>query len=211
MLTKTSERELAVIGAPNIKSSKVKIVGLSPYVMNKMSSANRLAMMQKQEAGSRANKGAKREAKNFDSVYKGGMHISKGGWYGVPCSGLRTGLVDACRLTGFKMTIAKCSVFVVPDGIDADDGQPLFQIFGEPTRRDLAVKLATGTSDICSRPFFDEWYATPTLSWDADQFSSSDIVNLLARVGLQIGIGAGRHFSKNSTGMGWGCFKVATE
>jgi hypothetical protein len=206
MLTKP---EIVAISAPNFQSAKVIIDGTAPLVMNKMSSANRLAMMATQEAGSQSKKGTKRKPKDFDAVYKGAMHISEEGWYGIPASALRTGMVDACRLVGFKMTIAKLSVFVEPDGIDADDGQPLVRLtIGTPIRKDLAVKLANGSTDILARPFFNPWQAMPTLKWDADQFSSTDVLNLLARVGGQVGIGAGRPGSKNSTGMGWGTFDV---
>jgi hypothetical protein len=72
----------------------------------------------------------------------------------------------------------------------------------------MAVKLANGSTDILARPFFNPWEAQPTLKWDADQFSAQDVMNLLARVGGQVGIGAGRPGSKNSTGMGWGTFDV---
>ena len=209
MLTRAkNDTELVVISKPNFVTTKIKIVGESPYVMNKMSSANRRAMMEKQESGERSKKGKKREPKDFDAVYKGAMHISKEGWYGIPCSALRAALIRACSVSGYQMTRAKLSIFVEPDGIDADDGQPLVRLYGEPTRRDMAVKLADGSSDIIARPFFDVWYAEPTLSWDGDQFSASDVINLLSRAGRQVGIGAGRHFSKESTGMGWGVFRV---
>jgi hypothetical protein len=178
--------------------------------MNKMSSLNRQKMMDAQMKGSQNKKGVKREPKDFDAVYKGAMHISeKGGWYGIPASALRTGMVDGCRLVGFRMTIAKLSVFVEADGFDIDDGQPLVKLtVGKPVRKDHAVKLANGSTDILARPFFFPWEAQPTLTWDADQFSAADVVNLLARVGGQVGVGAGRPNSKNSTGMGWGTFRV---
>jgi hypothetical protein len=38
-----------------------------------------------------------------------------------------------------------------------------------------------------------------------------DIVNLLARMGEQVGIGEGRADSRNSAGLGFGAFKVETE
>lgn len=201
--------EPLVIGAPNFNSATVTIIGKAPLVMNKMSSQNRQKMIDNMMAGSRTTKGAKRPPKNFDAVYKGAMHISDQGWYGIPASALRTGMVDACRLVGFKMTIAKLSVFVEADGFDADDGQPLVRLTeGKPVRKDMAVKLADGSTDILPRPFFFPWAAKPTLTWDADQFSAQDVINLLARVGGQVGIGAGRPNSKNSTGMGWGVFRV---
>jgi hypothetical protein len=46
------------------------------------------------------------------------------------------------------------------------------------------------------------------LKWDADMFTASDIANLLARAGIQCGIGAGRPLSKSSSGLGWGTWKV---
>jgi len=208
MLDKT-KAETVIISRPNFQHVKVKIIGTAPLVMNKMSSENRRKIIEKQEQGSRTTKGTKREPKNFDAIYKGAMHISEAGWYGIPASALRTGMVDACRLVGFKMTVAKLSVFVEADGLDADDGQPLVRLtVGTPVRKDMAVKLADGSTDILARPFFNPWEAEPTLRWDADQFSPTDVVNLLSRVGGQVGIGAGRPGSKFSTGMGWGLFHV---
>ena len=49
------------------------------------------------------------------------------------------------------------------------------------------------------------------IRFDADMFSLTDITNLLMRVGLQVGIGAGRPFSKDSCGMGWGLFDIVSE
>jgi hypothetical protein len=204
-----SEVTKLIVSPPNFQFAKVRLIGTAPLVMNKMSSANRQKMIDDMEKGSQTKKGSKRPPKDFDAVYKGAMHISADGWYGIPASALRTGMVDACRLVGFKMTVAKLSVFVEPDGFDVDDGQPLVRITeGEPVRKDMAVKLANGSTDILSRPFFFPWQAQPTLKWDGDQFSPLDVINLLARVGGQVGVGAGRPGSKNSTGMGWGTFGV---
>jgi hypothetical protein len=53
-----------------------------------------------------------------------------------------------------------------------------------------------------------EWSATLRIQFDADQFQTSDVANLLARAGLQVGIGEGRPDSKKSAGMGFGQFEV---
>jgi hypothetical protein len=205
---KTTPATQVVISPPNFQSAKIRIVGTAPYVMNKMSSANRLAMMAKQESGEQSKKGQKRKPKDFDAVYKGAMHISQEGWHGIPASSFRAAMISACRVSGFQMTKAKLCIFVEADGIDEDDGQPLIKIHGKPKRRDMAVKLADGSTDIIARPFFDQWHADVTFTWDADMFSASDVINLLARAGRQVGIGSGRPDSKTSTGMGWGVFRV---
>lgn len=200
--------QTVLITPPNFIAAKIWLLGTAPYCMNKMSSENRRKIIEKQEKGEQSRKGQKREPKDFDRIYKSAMHISTDGWYGIPSSALRAGMVSACRVVGFQMTRAKLSVFVIGDGIDAEDGQPLTKLVGTPKRRDMAVKLADGSTDIIPRPFFDEWKALATIQWDADQFSANDAYNLLARVGLQVGIGAGRPDSKNSCGMGWGTFRI---
>ena len=48
------------------------------------------------------------------------------------------------------------------------------------------------------------------LKWDGDQFTPTDVVNLLSRAGQQVGIQEGRPDSKNSAGMGWGTFEVVS-
>lgn len=197
------------ISPPNFQQAMVRIRGKTPLVMNKMSSANRKAMMDKQEQGSRSRKGQIRPPKDFDKIFKGAMHVSEQGWFGFPASAFRSAMVSACRTVGFKMTVAKLSLFVIADGIDADDGQPLVRLHGKaPVRRDLAVRLSDGSTDILPRPFFYDWHIDLRLEWDADQFGATDVMNLLARVGRQVGIGAGRHDSRQSTGMGWGEFVI---
>lgn len=197
-----------LISSPNFQQTIVKIIGTAPFVMNRMSSENRQKMIDKQMEGGRSKKGQMRQPKDFDKLYKGTMHVSTDGWYGIPAAAFRNAMVSACRTVGFQMTRAKLCLFIVHDGIDAEDGQPLVKLNGNPARRDWAVKLANGSTDIIPRAFFDEWWANIHLKWDADQFSATDVINLLARVGVQVGVGAGRPDSKNSTGMGWGTFEV---
>lgn len=206
--TKAKVSEHVSISPPNFQSAKVRIVGTAPYVMNKFSGENRRKMMEKQELGDQARKNKKRAPKDFDAVYKGAMHISTEGWHGIPASSFRSAMISACRTVGFQMTRAKLCLFVEHDGIDKDDGTPLIKLDGKPERRDMAVKLADGSTDIIARPFFAKWSANVRLLWDADQFSATDVINLLSRVGVQVGIGAGRPDSKASAGCGWGTFKV---
>jgi hypothetical protein len=200
--------EHVIISPPNFQDAMLTIVGTAPYVMNRMSSDNRQKMIEKQMQGGRSKKGEMRQPKDFDRIFRGTMHVSKEGWYGIPAAGVRAALISACRVCGFAMTRAKLSLFVIADGLDVEDGQPLVQITGKPVRRDLPVKLADGSTDIIPRAFFDEWSCRLHLQWDADQFSGADVVNLVARVGLQVGLGAGRPDSKNSPGQGWGTFRI---
>ena len=68
--------------------------------------------------------------------------------------------------------------------------------------------LPKGEMMIAARPMWREWSADVTVTFDRDQFNEEDVLNLLCRAGLQVGIGEGRHDSRKSHGMGWGTFEV---
>jgi hypothetical protein len=180
-------------------------------VQNKFSAKAREQMKAKQEAGSVAKKGAKRDPKDFVACYEGAMHRSREGWHGIPAGSFRNAMISACRMVGFKMTHAKLSVFVEADGFDADDGSPLVKITrGKPEYHEMPVRNESGVVDIRARPMWREgWQARVRVKFDADQFALADVANLLMRAGAQVGIGEGRPDSKSSAGMGWGTFSIA--
>jgi len=198
------------ISEPNIKYMKINILGTAPYVQNKFSAKAREMMKAKQEAGSTAKKGAKRDAKDFQQCYKDAMHIMEDGSPGMPAPAFRNAMISACRVCGFQMTKAKLAVFIMADGFDADDGTPLVKITkGEPHYSEMAVRNETGVCDIRPRPMWNPgWEAVVTVRFDGDMFTETDIINLMLRVGMQVGIGEGRPDSKKSCGMGWGLFDI---
>jgi hypothetical protein len=110
------------------------------------------------------------------------------------------------------MTLAKMAVFVLADGEDVESGQPLVKIHGgKPERFTTYVRLADGSPDIKSRARWKKWHIRLRVEFDLDMFSIDDVANLLTRVGRQVGIGAGRPFSKTSCGQDWGRFSLADE
>lgn len=200
------------IKAPNLQTSVFRIIGTAPLVQAKFSQKSKEMMMSTQAAGTQARSKKEREAKNFDATCDAAVHYSREGWVGIPAGAFRAAMISACRLVGFKMTLAKLSVFVEADGFDRDEGTPLVRLIADKyVRRDMHVRNATGVVDIRSRPMWDAWQADVRIKFDADQFSLTDVSNLLARVGAQVGICEGRPDSKSSAGMGWGTFRLATE
>jgi len=198
------------IAPPNFQTAVFKIRGTAPYVQNKFSQKAREMMRETQEGGSTNRKGKKKEAKNFQETYEQAKHISHDGWCGIPAPSFRNAMISACRIVGFKMTHAKLSVFVEPDGFDSDDGTPLVKIIeGEPRVHEGRVVVGMGVADIRWRPMWETWAAIVRIRFDADQFTLEDVSNLLSRVGMQVGIGEGRPDSKTSAGMGWGTFEIA--
>ena len=197
------------IKPPNFCIAEFNIEGITPLMQARFSAKAMQAMKEKMMAGSTARSKRTRKARDFDADFEGAMHKSEGGWIGVPAAAFRNACIDVCRMVGFKMTHAKMSIFVLHDGFDVVDGQPLVKLIaGEPERSELAVRNATGVADIRVRPMWREWGLKLRIQYDGDQFTLSDVTNLLMRAGMQVGIGEGRPFSKSSNGLGMGQFRV---
>ena len=206
----TNKAEAVTISPPNFQRLKLRLVGTAPYVQARFSAKAMQAMMAKHAAGSTAKKGGKKEPRDFDEDFRQAQHISEDGWIGVPAAAIRNACIDVCRMAGFKMTHARMSIFCEADGMDAVDGAPLVKLDApDPERLDMATRNATGVADIRVRPMWRKWALNVVLRYDADQFTSSDVVNLISRAGEQVGIGEGRPFSKSSNGLGYGTFEVA--
>ena len=207
----TKQVEKLVIPEPNIRVAEFEIIGTAPYCQNKFSQKVLNQLIAAQSAGAKAKNTRKKESKDFDACYQAALHVSEDGWYGIPASAFRSAMISACRVAGFQMTKAKLTVFILPDGFDADDASPLVKITrGKPKRHDAAVRNETGVVDIRPRPKWDVgWKAKVRVQYDADQFGAADVANLLMRAGLQVGVGEGRPDSKKSHGIGWGTFSLA--
>lgn len=207
---KNSKGAQLVIQPPNFQIAEFRIRGTAPYVQNKFSAKAREAMKATQEAGQTGKKGKAKVPKDFQASYKAAMHRSGAGWHGIPAPAFRNAMISACKAVGFHMTKAKLSVFAMADGIDVDDGTPLVKISkGKPAYHEGLVRLASGVCDIRPRPMWPiGWEAQVRIRFDADQFTLTDVANLMVRAGIQVGIGEGRPDSKSSCGCDWGTFEV---
>lgn len=208
-ITAATPIQKVVISPPRLLTAAVHIRGMAPYVQHAFSQKAQAQMEETQRAGTQARSRKNRAARDFEAGYLAAQHRSVEGWLGIPAPAFRNAMIDACRLVSFKMTFAKLTVFIEADGFDAADGTPLVRITkGEPEVHKGWGRNANGGADLRWRPMWREWEALPILRWDADQFSSSDVINLMARAGLQVGVGEGRPASPNSNGLGWGLFEI---
>jgi hypothetical protein len=204
--------EHITISPPAFRTLTLTLKGVAPYMQARFSEKALQKMRDKMEQGQNAKKGQAREARDFDADFRGAMHLAEEGWHGIPASAFRNAAIDACRMVGYQMTRARMSIFILADGLDKIDGTPLVRLLGpEPEKTEMAVRNATGVVDIRVRPMWREWGVKLRVQFDSDQFNASDVVNLLARAGLQVGVGEGRPFSKSSNGLGMGLFEVVNE
>lgn len=207
----TEKVEHVSVKAPEFSTAQFNIRGTAPLVQNHFSKKAADVMRDQQAAGDAGkNTSKKKQPKDFESLWKDARHCTEDERCGIPCTAFRSALISACRVAGFAMTKAKLSIFVVADAMDRDGETGLVLLTkGEPVKTEKPVVLPNGSWDIRSRPRWSAgWEASITLEWDADQFRTQDVVNLLARAGKQVGVGEGRPDSKKSNGQGWGTFEV---
>jgi len=207
MPKKKVQEQTLTIKPPRFNTLAIEIEGTAPYMQCRFSAKAIEDMKRKMQEGSTARSRKNRKSRDFDEDFYYAQHISDDGWNGIPAAAFRNACIDACRMAGFKMTHAKMSVFVEADGYDQVEGAPLVQINGKMERTEMAVRVQQ-TTDIRVRPMWRKWGTTLRVRYDEDQFTAQDVVNLLTRAGQQVGIGEGRPYSRSSTGMGYGLFKV---
>lgn len=203
---KVKTAESIVISAPKFGNLEIALVGTAPLVVARFS--KKAELMAKMAEGSTAKSKKERSARDYDKEAEDARYRSGEGWEGVNAAAFRAGMISACRLVGFKMTLAKLSVFVEADGWDVQDGIPLVRVYGKSETYTAHTRNATGVVDVRSRPMYREWAVKLRVRYDADQFTAQDVYNLLARVGGQVGLCEGRPDSKSSAGCGFGTFAL---
>ncbi len=204
----TKNENQIVISAPNMQRARFTLRGVAPLMTARFS--NKAEIMKGHAEEKTTAKRRVRTPKVWDDEWRKAAYIDPAGWYGVNAAAFRNASISACRLVGFKMTIAKLSIFTEADGFDRVDFVPLVRVTkGDPEPSFEHVRNATGVIDIRARPIWvPGWEMQPIMRWDANQFGLQDISNLIARVGMQVGIGEGRPDSRDSAGLGYGLFEI---
>jgi hypothetical protein len=206
-MTKTTA--VVAITPPDFRHLAIQIRGIAPLVINRFSAKAMEMMKQTQEAGSTARSRKTRESKDFDQLFESAKHVSDDGWEGIHAAAFRNAAISACRACGFKMTHAKLAFSVMQDGFDRVDGAPLVRLTEGAAEQWIApTRNATGVIDLRSRPMYRQWATTLRIRYDAGMLTDADVVNLISRVGMQVGVGEGRPDSKNSAGLGFGLFEI---
>lgn len=187
---------------------RVMVEGTAPYVPNKFTPKAAEQMLAYFERGSK--KRAPKEKINPEEEARSRLYVAENGRYGVPAAALRKAVIEAGRFCGYQMKKLSGTIDVLGEDYDRDTGFPLVYLEGgEPEVFVSPVKNTSGTRDLRWRPYFKPgWRCTFTVIYDGDMLSKDDVIELLTRAGMNVGIGDGRPLSPNSPGLGFGRWKV---
>jgi hypothetical protein len=190
----------------------IPIIGTAPLVVHRFDEKVKEDFENKIISGSIPLGKKRHDPRVIEEIFEAAKYYGKTGnelWEGFNASGIRNAMVSACRLVGFKMTLARLCIFTVEDGRDTKN--PLFslvRIIGESRISKEIGRNTDGVAMLIIRPIYFPWEATVRVRFDGDIFSYTSIANLVNRVGKQVGICEGRPDSKNSAGMDWGTFEI---
>lgn len=198
------------IKPPNFQEAIFLIKGTSPLVIHRFNKKIKKEFRDKIGTGKPARSKRKtHEPQDVGELFNEARYVSQEGWDGFNATAIRGSMISVCSLVGVFKTVAKLTVFVQPDGWDAEEPQiPLVRIYGEAKQQEDIGRTSTGVAMLIIRAAYYKWSAKVRLRWDADQLTLEDVTNLLSRAGQQCGICEGRYNSTASVGMGWGLFEV---
>lgn len=201
---KDTEIQKIVIAPIEIKLMQITIEGITPLIVHNWSEKARKEMRDKQQK--KANKA--REAKDPQAEYLAALYTHEEGWTGIPASGVKGCLVNACRMVnGLPMTLAKRMLYVHADATNAK-GQDLVRVYGEHEMHEANVRLESGTADLRYRPIYKKWEIPLTIQYIANVVSAEQVANLINMAGMCEGLCEHRPGSpKSNTGTN-GMFKI---
>lgn len=177
-----------------VKTFRMRLKGLSPYISHNWSKKS-LEMMRDKHAGKRTRN---RDVRDPNAEAVAAMYLTKDGQPGIPALAIKSAmLTSAHKDLGIARTLVSKSLFVVCD--DPNKILPLI-LTKEPEFREDVVRVATGSTDLRYRPYYMEWSVDLTLELDTTWLQLGDVISLINRAGYGVGVGEWRPSAPKTPG-----------
>lgn len=191
---KSSSNEKEVVINPlEIATMRAKLVGITPYLSNKMSDKDKQMMLDKQMGkGTEKNK-----IRNPNQEVEDKIHRLSDGNVGIPIVAIKKAMVESAPLLEMEKKLVRGGLFIV-----AEDGNLLplkykKMVVNEAITRDSGIGRTPRTT---FRPQFNEWSCEFTIKYNSKQITPDQILNLLKVAGFHIGIGSWRPLTDGNFG-----------
>ena len=177
-----------------IATMKVKIVGITPLLLNKMSDKEKQLMLDKQ-MGKNPEKNKIRDPKQevADKI-----HYMSNGKIGIPIDSIKNAMIESSpSLDMYKKNIMG-GLFIIPEENNLVTINFKKQVTNESITRDGNQARTPRTT---FRPQFNDWSCEFVVRYNAKAITPDTILNLLKVAGFSNGIGSWRPSTKGSYGM----------
>lgn len=205
MAKKKEQSEQRVVIRPlNKKVMEVTIAGDTDYKSHAWSEKAKKQMLDKQMKKAKQGKTAKDPEQDYrDSLYwldKRGNRIpvrnidpAKHGMFGIRTISFKAAAVRAATDVGLKMTDTRRAFHILGEFVPIE--------YGELKMDESMVIIGNGVADLRYRGVFVDWSCKLRIQYNADLFSTEQIVNLLNTAGFGVGVGEHRVERNGSNGM----------
>jgi len=193
---KVKTKEVSVtIQNINIVTSKFKIVGTSPLLIDKFPEDTKREIEEKQTGKSQV----KKKLRVIDKEIEQAIHRLPDGKVGFPASGFKSGLIESTSFVGDKSFSKK-----LLKGIQiVNDVNGLIPI--EYKKQDICIHSIQ--SNTKHTPQFHDWSCVLAIQFDRNNISQEDLATLINYAGFYYGVGIWSPRCKS--GGKYGMYKLA--
>lgn len=191
---KTNEKQI-VVNPIQIATMKVKIIGLSPFLSNKMSERVKQDMLHKQ-----IGKGVeKNKIRNPEQEVEEKIHHMSKKRVGITIDGLKKAMIESAPyIDGLDKKKVKGSMYIIPEENGLVELKYKKMIVNESITRDSGINRTPRTT---FRPEFQDWSSEFNIKYNSQQITAEQIINLIKIAGFHMGIGSWRPQCSGSYGM----------
>jgi hypothetical protein len=185
--SKEKDKDVKVVIDPlKIATMNVKIVGITPLLLNRLSDKEKQSMLDKQMGkGSEKNKIRDPKQEVEDKIHK----ISTGSKVGIPIVSLKKSMVEAAPYLDVDKKLIRGSLFILPEENNLIPISYKKMVVNEAITRDSGINRTPRTT---FRPEFRDWSCEFTVKYNAKQITPEQILGLLKLSGFHIGVGSWR-------------------
>ena len=190
--SKTQVKEVK-IDPLQIAMLKVKIIGLTPLLLNKMSEKEKQTMLDKQ-MGKGVEKNKIRDPKQ---EVEDKIHKMSNGKVGIPIDSIKNSMVESAPALEMYKKEVLGGLFIIPEENNLVPITYKKMVVNESITRDGNMARTPRTT---FRPQFNDWTCEFNIRYNAKAITPDQIFNLLKVAGFSNGIGSWRPITKGSYG-----------
>lgn len=192
--TEEKSKDVKVVIDPLlIATLKVKIMGLTPLLLNRLSDKEKQSMLDKQMGkGSEKNKIRDPKQEVEDKIHK-----MTGNRVGIPIVSLKKSMVEAAPYLDVDKKLIRGSLFILPEENNLIPISYKKMVINEAITRDSGINRTPRTT---FRPEFRDWFCEFTVKYNAKQITPEQIFGLLKLSGFHIGVGSWRPMTDGTYG-----------
>lgn len=192
--TKSKQEEKEIKLEPLVISTiKIKIIGLTPYLSNKLSDKTKNDMLDKQTG-----KGVeKNKIRDIKKEVEEKIHKLSGDRVGIPAFAIKKALIESAPALEMYKKDVRGNIFVIPEENNLVPITYKKMVINEAITKDSGISKAPRST---FRPEFRDWTCEFVVRYNSKVITPEQIFNLIKVAGFSNGVGSWTPFREGTYG-----------